>query len=368
MTLRLGCSSGLQCQLDFYSITPSTTNRLTNPEATAVADLNDDNLLDIVVISSTAKFVIVLLGFGNGTFRHAFNISTGEKDEYEAIMINDFNNDTHPDIIVLDRFSNQVGIFLGNGDGSFQTQLTMSTGPNSLPIDLAVGDVNNDGWLDVAVVNSASREIRVFLGYGNGSFQAQNPISTGFGVYPASLVMEDFNSDGRADIIVAEYANHLVRLYLGFANGTFRPEASTYYTLSPSRIRSADFNGDAAVDFAVMSYYHRDIGLFLNHGNGTFYPGPVLDVGDHGVHYSFEFADLDNDGNRDFITTKERTSDLLIFPGNGDGSFRAMKIFPLEADARPRWLSFGDFNNDSRLDLAVVKKGTSSVDILLNKC
>ena len=177
------------------------------------------------------------------------------------------------------------------------------------------------------------------------------------------------SSDSRSSYIFCSSMDDLsLVVYLGFENGTFQLQASTYYTLSPSRIRSADFNGDAAVDFAVMSYYHRDIELFLNHGNGTFYPGPVLDVGDHGVHYSFEFADLDNDGNRDFITTKERTSDLLIFPGNGDGSFRAMKIVPMGADARPRWLSVGDFNGDTRLDLAIVKKGTSSVDILLNKC
>ena len=361
-------SSGSSCQLDFYPIIASTSEPLGGPVATAVADLNADNRLDIAVVDQDNSTLVILLGNGNGSFRLAANLSTGNQSEPYAVAIGDFNNDTRLDIVVANTNAQNIGIFLGNGDGTFQTQLKMSTGSLSYPVALAVGHIDNDGRLDVAVANSGTSRVGIFFGYGNGTFRAQRTFSTGSGSYPISLVIGDFNADLRSDIVVVDYDNNLMRLYLGFANGTFRFQASYNNTLSPIGVDAADFNKDGFLDVAVLNSGSSDTGIFFGNGNGAFSPGPSLSVG-YNASLDFIVAiDVDNDGNRDCIIADYDFGDIFIFQGNGDGSFRAPKNFSMGEDTEPYWLSAGDFNNDGRLDLAATNYGTQSVDILLRRC
>jgi len=91
-------------------------------------------------------------------------------------------------------------VFLGNGDGTFQSPRSFETGGS--PISVAVGDFDGDGWLDLAVANNASNYVSVLLGIGDGSFQ----LSRNFGVRrgPVSVAVGDFNGDGRPDLAVGD--------------------------------------------------------------------------------------------------------------------------------------------------------------------
>ena len=79
-------------------------------------------------------------------------VTYGTSRTPEGLSVGDFNGDEHMDLVVSNLFSNTVGVFLGQGDGTFQTQLAFAAG--SRPFGIGVGDLNGDGLPDVVVANS----------------------------------------------------------------------------------------------------------------------------------------------------------------------------------------------------------------------
>jgi hypothetical protein len=142
------------------------------PYAVAVADFNKDHRLDIAVANFDSHNIGIFLGIGNGTFRPQTTFSTGSSRP-RSIAVGDFNNDAKVDIAVVNYGIYNIGIFLQDTNGSFATQTTFSTGYDSDPYALAVGDLNNDNKIDIVVANYVTNNVGVFLGHGNGTFEIQ---------------------------------------------------------------------------------------------------------------------------------------------------------------------------------------------------
>ena len=140
----------------------------------AVGDFNNDTALDIAVANYGTNNIGILLGYDNGTFATQITFSTGYDSLPMSLVVIDFNNDNHLDIAVANYGTNNVGILLGYGNGTFATQMTFTTGINSQPISIAAGDFNNDTYMDIVVVNFGTDNVAVLLGYGNGSFTVAN--------------------------------------------------------------------------------------------------------------------------------------------------------------------------------------------------
>ena len=83
------------------------------------------------------------------------------------------------DFAVTNKGTDNVGVFLALGNGTFSSQVTYSTGDGSSPWGIAVGDLNNDSRLDIVVTNFWTNSISVFLGFGDGTFMNQTTYSTG---------------------------------------------------------------------------------------------------------------------------------------------------------------------------------------------
>jgi hypothetical protein len=129
----------------------------------------------------------VLLGNGDGTFQPASNIDAGLGSRFVAL--GDFNGDGKLDIVTANTsylidprhgfyqiLENDVWVFLGNGDGTFQAGQVYDAGPG--PIAVAVGDFNHDGIPDLIVVNGGipgpgglGQSVALLLGNGDGTFQ-----------------------------------------------------------------------------------------------------------------------------------------------------------------------------------------------------
>jgi hypothetical protein len=148
------------------------------PDSVATADLTGNGILDLVVVNEGDQTLSVLLGNGDGTFQNVHTYATGS--EPNAIAVGDFTNNGIPDVAVANSGSDTVSVYLGNGDGTFQDPISFATG--AVPADLAVGDVNDDGNLDLVVATRGganSDGVRVFLGNGDGTFQASGTYDTG---------------------------------------------------------------------------------------------------------------------------------------------------------------------------------------------
>lgn len=131
-----------------------------------------------------------------------------------------------------------------------------------------MGDFNHDGKLDAAVLNFKANNVAVFLGKGDGTFQS--PVSYGVSNQPISLAGADLNHDGNVDLVTANLSNN-VSVLLGNADGTFR--AATNYNVGVQALQLAvgDLNGDGVPDLAVAGL-NGFVAVFVGKGDGTFSP------------------------------------------------------------------------------------------------
>jgi hypothetical protein len=226
----------------------------------AAGDLNGDGRLDLAVANQGDNTVSVLLGNGNGTFQHQVTYPVGSFPV--SVAVGDFSGDSKLDLAVVNNQNNTVGVLLGNGNGTFQSQVSFPVG--SSPYSMAVGDFNGDGKQDIAVPSFGSTTVSVLLGKGDGTFQPQ--VSYPVGTAPDAVAVGDFNGDTKPDVAVANFNSNTVGVLLGNGNGTFQPQVSFPVGSAPARMAVGDFNGDGKQDLAVANESSNTVSVLLNGG------------------------------------------------------------------------------------------------------
>ncbi len=298
------------------------------------ADVNGDGKVDLLVgnicadNNCTSGSVSVLLGNGDGTFQSAVGYGSSGLYPY-SFAIADVNGDGKLDLVVANECAENncsngsVGVLLGNGDGTFQT--AVSYNPGALySFSVAVADVNGDGKPDLLVANQCldnnctSGQVAVLLGNGDGTFQTAVDYSSG-GVYSFAIAVADLNGDGRPDVIVTNQCGDSnnctsgsLGVLLGNGDGTFQTAAATV-TPVLGGIQSlvvADFNGDHKLDVA------SGVGnvLLLGNGDGTFQSPISLGASGPGI----AAGDLNGDGRPDLavggVSVLLNISTGFVFP------------------------------------------------------
>jgi hypothetical protein len=311
------------------TFTTTSTICAANPIAGLAGDFNHDGKLDLAVVSTNGSFVCgfnppqecsdltIYLGNGDGTFTESWNFPID--GDFFTIGAGDFNGDGNLDLAVAYVYSglSNVGIFFGNGDGSFD--FSSDVGDAELKSSsLAIGDFNNDGIIDIASVGTGGftgggvdiGPVSIFLGNGDGTFTlvaSQPSVTT---VNPVSLTTGDFNNDGNLDLAIADAGSTALTILDGNGDGTFTqvggepvlPQSSNFLT-------TADFNGDGKLDL-VFSSAANIISIFLGIGDGTFQAGysQAMDYAPNGV----AVADFNGDGRLDLGVTNSSDNTVSI--------------------------------------------------------
>jgi len=336
-------------------------------------DFNGDGKLDFAVSGCSDQYcnaagvADVYLGNGDGTFQlQVFTATIGYRPG--AILVADFNLDGHPDILEVNS-SSDFAVFIGKGDGTFDASRSWALPGGAFPA--AIGDFNNDGQPDLLTLNyqnnNTTRILTLALGSPGPNFQAP-PES--FSSVADVLATGDFNEDGKLDVIASNGFNNLASVALGQGNGTFISRPS-FAVLPPNNSAGSfvvgDFNGDHHLDLVTTSFTkYGQIFLTLGNGNGSFNPGVRVDVG---IHSNFVAAgDVNGDGKLDLVATNfgiGGTGNVQVALGNGDGTFQSAISYSA-GNFDPNFVSIGDLNGDGKLDLFVINSGNpGSFDVLL---
>jgi hypothetical protein len=294
----------------------------------------------------------------------------------------DLNNDGITDII-QDTAQSPDGftVSLGNGDGTFKAPVEYRFPDNNLGFkQIATADVNNDGKADVVVGQSGTNQILVYLGNGDGTLQGPKistiALASGFTWETAGFVVADFNGDGRVD--VAGYA--------GSSNGSVRTASQLYVVegdgtggfsnphmilagppVFPNfQLFAGDFDADGKTDLATTQPVEDSEGgtastpIYVLYGNNDFTFTKTNPYTQNG-NLTIAAGDLDSDGITDLYGDNE--SQLTLFYGTRSRTFAS--YFPsmqLKQNEVPTSMPDGwewtpqyalaDFNGDTHMDLA----------------
>jgi hypothetical protein len=241
----------------------SPTNYTTSNQPTQIVavDLNGDGTLDLVSSDFVGSDLRVLLGNGDGTFQPSVSYASASARTPNSVAVGDFNGDGKPDLVSANFNSNNMSVWLGNGDGTFQPVVTYTTGAPGA-ISVAVGDLNRDGKLDVVVANENSSNVGALLGNGDGTFQTAVTYATGS--FPAAVVLKDFDGDLRLDIAVINAGGNSASVLEGNGDGTFQTALTYAVGTLPLGLASADFNGDGKPDLATANVRSNNVSVLLN--------------------------------------------------------------------------------------------------------
>jgi hypothetical protein len=263
-------------------------------------------------------------------------------------------------IVANESGSNSVNVFMGNGDGTFQAATLVNVGGNQASV--AVADLNHDGKPDIVTSDYnalPSATVNVVLSNGNGTFQSAVKYPLPGTATTASVAVADLTGSGIPDIIVADPATDSVDVLMGNGDGTFQTAVS--YALGASLpfgcpdMVVADLTGNGKPDIITS-----DGSVLLNQGNGTFGPPVSFSSGGGAVGV----ADFNADGIPDIVTTSPGNNSVSVVLGTGTGSFGAAQSYSTGAGTHPVGVAVANING--RADIVTSDSNTSTASVLVN--
>ena len=238
----------------------------------AVADFNLDGKLDLATCLQNTSGPSVFLGNGDGTFASpSFFNAGGMCGNPGSAFIADVNGDHKSDLLVTTY--NGVSVLLGEGNGSFQPYSAILAGYTLQ----GIGDFNGDGKQDL-VVSSMAFNVGIALGNGDGTFQAPQMV-----FIPSILsidhgVVGDFNGDGELDFAFISSSPQMLSILLGNGDGTFRERIDLPTENSPWSLAASAFVVGSGLDIAVANAVYQGNGtlsMFANRPVAVLYPSPL---------------------------------------------------------------------------------------------
>lgn len=192
------------------------------------------------------------------------------------IITHDFDGDGNLDLVVANVNDDDISVFMGNGDGTFDAKVDYPVG--GYPVTIAKGDFDKDGNMDLVVVSQDNGHYSILLGNGNGTFDPAVNVQILDGaspIIPNGLAVADFDKDGNLDLAVGyyDYVEDGLYILMGNGDGTFGLPTNYASNYTVYNITTGDFNGDTYPDIAVINYSGSNtVSVYINDGDGTFAP------------------------------------------------------------------------------------------------
>jgi uncharacterized protein (TIGR03437 family) len=346
----------------FSALTPFSVEF--GPYELAAGDFNRDGRPDLAVMKTRPQQVFIFLNNGAGQFTKldSYDVTDGSR-----VSVADFNRDNIPDLALSKQGA--AAILVNNGGGVFTR--VPSQGLPGFPATIAAEDFNLDGRVDLVACDSViglGGRIYFYAGDGAGRFIATAGIFVNTQTnFTSGAGIGDFNRDGNPDLAVAHYngfgvpnvAPGEVAILLGNGAGAFNQITSISVGRAPRRVVVNDFNGDGKDDLAVTIQGESKVVLLLGDGAGFFGISGSYNTGRDTL--VMVTGDFNGDGKTDLVANGRLDNVVTMLLGDGTG-FSSVKNYP--AGESPLSLAAADFNQDGKLDLAVSNSGSTQVSIL----
>ena len=322
-------------------------------------DFNNDGKVDIAILNTSDPSIGIFLSKGNGLFEAMIKVQPVCVG-LNGIVSGQFNNDGFLDLVILCGATDKFAFLKGKGDGTFYSPVYFSLGVNqALPVGIVSADFNNDGKLDLAIINSSTSVLGIWSGDGNGNFS--NAGEYALALSPSAISLIDVNKDSKFDLVVTSSGTNVFELFTNNGNGSFN-NVGTFPTGNlPLDIASADFNGDGFPDVVVANSSDNTLSVYLNdHSNSFQLPATVLPTGSNPV--SIATLDFDENNKVDITVVNSGDNTLYAFKGQGDGTFIALS--PIQTKNNPIAIGVMDVNSDGKKDLIAVDSGFQTFEVL----
>ena len=323
-------------------------------------DVNGDGRPDVVAASDCA--VSVFLGQGSGGFSPLAPLPVGTQpcgNRRPSIAMGDVNDDSHPDIVLTRSDNANVWVFTGAGDGTFAAPSTYATATGMGALDVAVGDLNNDGRDDVVVVETTGglftvEDLEVLVAQPTGGFAAPQRYGSSF-MHAYGVAIGLMNDDANRDVVLgvdrcAPACTGGVLEFAGHGDGTIGvPMDDGPFTPTmlgaPLELFTAPLRGLARDDVIASQVAVRTL---LPRADGTLSVAANADHGGYGA-----IADVDRDGALDLVTGQGER--ITVFLGDGAGDFGAEADYRFGSDIEGAGLA--DADGDGWPDLLLADGG-----------
>jgi hypothetical protein len=333
------------------------------PVFVTTGSVRNNSIEDIIVANNTDNTLSLFLGNGDGTFvTPTTGIPTGAGPVWivSANFNPTVNNDLNLDLAVVNHTADTFSILLGNGDGTFKPKVDISTGVGTGPVSAVAATLTSSGFADLVVVNNANNTLGVFLGNGDGTFKAPTFIATGHA--PSSIAAADFNNDGHIDLAVTNQNDNTVSVFIGNGDGTFRSRTDYAVGTAPVWVSTGDFSGDGFPDLAVANNTDNTVSILNGVGDGTFQAQSVFPAGNGPT--SMAVADFNVDGRLDLLVADENDNAVSVILNLGSGLFGPN--FELPVGTTPVAVATADFDANGRADAVTADKGSNTATVILN--
>ncbi len=327
---------------------------LAAPSSLVATDFDADGDIDMVVCG--IDFIDILINDGAANFSAPQRINSNNIDNCDQIVAADLNGDNLPELLYLDSSgpATRVSLLIAQGGLVWSPPVDLIGGDR--PKSIAAGDLDGDGHIDIAVANFDSDNVTVFFSDGNANL---TPVPAyAVGNRPNGIAIGDINGDSQPDLVVTlDNADAAIAVLLNDGSGQFGPPVFTAIGQAPRGIAVADLDGDGDIDIAVATSADSAISVLLNNGLGGFPQRQQYFTSSS--PQTVVIADLDGDTRPDLMTHSGSSSNVVVswLRARGDGSFVDARVIPKNNDSSGngvgRDLIVADFDGDGIDDVAV---------------
>jgi len=335
----------------------------------AAGDLNGDGRTDLASANTFIAgppphpghvSVILQSQSSPGAFGGAMNLAVGS--DTAMVSLGDLNGDNLMDLVAANDTSASISILFQNASSPGTFLAAQNLGVGAHPGGVAIGDLNGDGHLDIAVADSVLSVLFQNAGVPGTFFP---PIS--LGVHCSSVGIGDLNEDGRADLVATGGGNVSILLQNPAGAGSFLPPQTVAAGFQPFNVAIADLNADGLLDLAIANYGTPDnsatasLSVLLNNSVS---PGGFLAATNYATgerSWSVSVGDLNGDGKADLAVANAgglgNTGSVSVLFQNPGAPGTFLPAVNRPGTSQPLGVIIADLNGDSLLDIALADEG-----------